>query len=146
MPDIATISTFLTSIKSATEIAKAIKAVDSSLEKAETKLKIAELLESLADAKIQAVEIQEVIHEKDRRINELEEAFAFKSKLIRQRDAYYETDESGKPVGSPYCSHCWEVKHKAIHLNYGLHMRFRACPACNTAYENKFTNPIPCSS
>ena len=41
MPDIATIGAFLTSIKTATEIAKALREVDVSLEKAETKLKIA---------------------------------------------------------------------------------------------------------
>lgn len=46
MPDIITFAAFLGSIKTATEIAKAIKLSDSSLEKAELKLKIAELIES----------------------------------------------------------------------------------------------------
>lgn len=71
MPDLATIATFLGSIKTATEIAKAIKLSDSSIEKAELKLKIAELMESLADVKIQAIEIKELLQEKDLEIEKL---------------------------------------------------------------------------
>jgi chromosome segregation ATPase len=44
-----------------------------SLEKAELKLKIAELTESLADVRIRAVGIQELIHEKDAVIKRLTE-------------------------------------------------------------------------
>lgn len=48
MPDIATISAFLGSIKTATELAKAIKGADLSLEKAETKLKMANLIQKMS--------------------------------------------------------------------------------------------------
>src|SRR5437588_11459798 len=109
MPDIATIGAFLTSIKTATEIAKALREVDVSLEKAETKLKIADLMDALAEARIKAVEIQEVLHDKEKRISELESAFDLKAILRREQDAYFEIDESGNPIGAPYCSHCWEV-------------------------------------
>ena len=47
-----------------------------SLEKAETKLKSADLVSSLADAKLEAAKIQDLLLEKDRRIKELEEAQA----------------------------------------------------------------------
>ncbi len=89
MTDIVTISAFLGSIKTATDIAKAIKGADLSLEKAETKLKMAELISALADAKIQAAEIQDLIQEKDERITELEELIRFKFKLVRQNGRYY---------------------------------------------------------
>jgi hypothetical protein len=69
MPDITTISAILGSIKTATDIAKAIKNADISLEKAELKLKIAELTESLADIKIKAVEIRDLIEKKDLEIS-----------------------------------------------------------------------------
>ena len=39
MPDIPAIASFLASIKNATEIARALKGIDISLEKAEAKLK-----------------------------------------------------------------------------------------------------------
>lgn len=130
MPDIATLAAFLGSIKTATEIAKVIRLSDSSLEKAELKLKIAELMETLADVKIQAIEIQELIQEKDKRIKELEESLIKKSKLIRHKNHYYEIDENGNPAGDPYCSHCFESKGKGIHLNKigGL----KVCPACES--------------
>jgi hypothetical protein len=142
MADIATIGTFLTSIKTATEIAKAIKSVDVSLEKAETKLKIADLIESLAEARMQAAEIQEILQEKDGRIAELEKAFELKSKLVRDGEAYYQVDENGNPTGDPYCSHCWEVNHKTIHLHFGLRMRHRSCPACKNIYDPSYTPSI----
>jgi hypothetical protein len=135
MPDITTIGAFLTSIKTATEVAKAIKSVDVSLEKAETKLKIAELIESLADAKMQAVEIQELIQEKDKKIAELEKAFELKSQLSRQGDAYFEV-ENNRLVGDPFCSYCWEVKHITVHL-HALDAWKYICPACKNTYTNE---------
>jgi hypothetical protein len=136
MPDIATIGAFLTSIKTATEIAKALREVDASLEKAETRLKIADLMDTLADARIKAVEIQEVIQDKDKRISELEAAFEMKVKLIRHVDAYYEVNDSGNPVGAPFCSYCWEVNHKPIHLHReGGNMWDYVCPACKNSFS-----------
>lgn len=58
MPDILAINATITAIRHSIDIAKAIKDADSTLEKAELKLKIAELIESLANAKIQATEFQ----------------------------------------------------------------------------------------
>ena len=50
MADIATIAAALGSLKTATDIAKLIKDSGSSLEQAEVKLQIAELISSLAEA------------------------------------------------------------------------------------------------
>ena len=57
--DLTAVSTLLGSIKTATEIAKLIKDSDVSLEKAETKLKLAELISALADAKIKVTAVQQ---------------------------------------------------------------------------------------
>ena len=140
MPDFATISAFLGSIKTATDIAKTIKDADLSLEKAETKLKMAELISALADAKIQAAEIQDLLQEKDKRIKELEKNLENKSKLIRQNGMYYESDENGNPVGDPYCSNCWEAGEKRIHLNK-LTNKYHQCPTCeNLIKKTKFSS------
>jgi hypothetical protein len=133
MPDIATIGAFLTSVKNATDIAKAIRGADVSLEKAETKLKIAELIEALADARMQAA---------DRRIAELEKALELKAKLVRRDDAYYEVNEGGNPAGAPICSHCWEVNHRAVHLNLDFPPITKSCPACKTEYNASFVEDI----
>jgi hypothetical protein len=135
MADVTTIAAALASIKNATDIVRAIRDVDLSIEKAEAKLKIAALMESLAEAKIQIVEVQEIIREKDSKIAELERAFEIKSKLVRSGDAYYEVNEEDKPSGDPFCPNCWEVNHKAIHLNSRFPPIDKFCPACKTSYD-----------
>ncbi|MDQ3799732.1 MAG: hypothetical protein M3384_09790 [Acidobacteriota bacterium] len=129
MPDLAAISPFLGSIKTATELAKAIKGADLSLEKAETKLKMAELISALADAKIQAAEIQDLLLEKEAKIKELERSLEKKSTLIRHKGMYFESDENGNPVGEPFCSNCWESKNKAVHLDT-IGGSLHKCPSC----------------
>jgi len=129
MPDITTISAFFGSIKTATELAKAIKGADLSLEKAETKLQMAELISALADAKIHAAEIQDLLQEKDERIKELEKSLDNKSKLIRHEGKYFESNKNGNPIGDPYCSNCWESQKKAIHLDI-IAGELHKCPSC----------------
>ena len=68
MTDISSITSILESIKTATDIARFFKETTTSLEKAETKLKLADLISALADAKIETAEIQSLISEKDEEI------------------------------------------------------------------------------
>ena len=139
MPDIGAITTVLSSVKAATEIAKMIKDADISLEKAELKLKIADLIGALADARIALTEVQGTIDQKDKIIKELEKAFELKNTLVRFHDAYYETDSNGEPCGPPYCSHCWEVSRKTVHLHFKPYKGI--CPYCKTEYAN-YRTPI----
>ena len=144
MTEIAAISAFISSIKNATDIARVIKDAGVSLEKAEVKFKVAELIESLAEAKIQASEVKELLQEKDQKIAELEKAFSLKSKLFRDGDAYYETIEDGRPVGAPYCSYCWEANHRAIHLTQIMgSLGDWYCPACKNTYNRKRVHILP---
>ena len=68
------------------------------------------LLSALADAKIASAEIIESLNQKDSEIEALKNKLKFKEKLIRVGEAYFEVDDSGKPIGAPYCSYCWETK------------------------------------
>jgi hypothetical protein len=52
MADLASISAMLSSIKAATDIAKAIREGSIALEQAEYKLQLAELIDKLVDAKM----------------------------------------------------------------------------------------------
>jgi hypothetical protein len=76
------------------------------------KLKLADLISALAEAKIELTEVQETIAQKDKRIAELEEALQSSDSLVRRYDAYYHTDENGQPIGIPFCLRCWENDHK----------------------------------
>ena len=136
MADLATIGAALSSLKTATEIVKFIRESDVNLEKAELKLKLADLLGSLADTKMELVEVQDALIEKDKKIADLEDAFQKKDSLVRQGDAYYVTDEDGKPTGIAYCLRCWENEHKTKQLvnsskDRGMHI----CTSCGHPYS-----------
>lgn len=92
MPDMATVSAVLGSLKTATDIAKFIRESDVSIERAELKLKIADLVSALADVKIELVDLQEVFAAKEQRIRELEGAFEARDSLVRRYDAYYRAE------------------------------------------------------
>ena len=138
MPDLTTIGAALSSLKTATDIVKFLRESDLSFERAELKLKLADLLSSLADAKIELAEVQETLLEKDKKIAELEDAFHKKDSLVRRYDAYYTADESGNPIGVPYCLRCWENDHKQRQLVHNSkEYRIRVCTSCGHQYEGR---------
>ena len=55
MTDLATVTAVLGNIKTAMDIAKAIKDADVSVERAEMKFKLAEMMTALADAKMSSL-------------------------------------------------------------------------------------------
>ena len=137
MADISTISAILSSLKTATDIAKFLRESDLSLERAELKMKLAELVSALAEAKIELSEVQESLIEKDKRIAELDEAFQSKDLLVRDRDAYYITDEDGNPTGVPFCLRCWENDHKKRQLvQYAKNFGIQVCTTCGHQYDS----------
>jgi hypothetical protein len=68
MPDISAISAVFGSLKTATDIAKFIRESDVSIERAELKLKIADLFSALADVKMELVDLQDTFAAKEQRI------------------------------------------------------------------------------
>jgi hypothetical protein len=143
MPDLATIGAALSSIKTATDIAKFLRESDMSIEKAELKLKLADLLVSLADAKIELVEVQVELAKKDKRIVELTSAFETKGELIRYGDAYYAKDAKGDAVGKPFCLRCLENDHKQRQLvRSAKEHRTTVCASCGHQYENMSVQEI----
>ncbi len=131
MPDAVSIIATIAAIKNSIDIVKAVKEADYDLDKAILKEKIAVLVDSLLEAKIQATETLDTIQEKDKRIAELEELLKFKAKLVRKDGMYFEADENGNHNGEPYCSRCWEVKQKATHL-IKIEDNYFRCANCKT--------------
>jgi len=143
MPDIAAISAILSSIKTATDIAKAIRESDVSLERAELKLKIADLVSALADVKLELTGLQETFEAREQRIEELDEAFQAKDSLVRRYDAYYRADARGRPIGVPFCLRCWETDHRQRQLvNDAKEHRIRVCTSCGHRYEGRLAGVI----
>lgn len=138
MADFSTISAALSSIKTASEIVKIIRESNVSIAKAEMKLKLADLMEALADTRINLSTIQEQVREKDEKIGQLEKALKLKGDIIRENEVYYMVDENGQPSGDPLCSNCIEVNFQYVHLVQNIRPRNQSkCPNCNTMYNFK---------
>lgn len=137
--DLTSISTVLSSLKTATEIAKLIKDSDISLEKAESKLKLAELISALADAKIEVTEVQQVLLEKDAEVRELKTQLEVKTKL-QWESPYYWLIENSKKDG-PFCQHCYDKNRELIRLqgNGG----YWECKACKSSYTDSNYDASP---
>ena len=114
MDPVTLISSALTSIKTATEIAKFLRDTDISLEKAEFKLKVADLVNSLAEAKLQIADIKNAVVEKDEAINELRAKLEIKGQISYETQVYWLNDE-GKRDG-PFCQKCYDTDQKLNHL------------------------------
>jgi len=139
--DIPTIAAVLTSIKSATDIAKLLKETDLSLEKAEVKLKLSDLYSSLADAKMQIADVQDLLREKDTKIRELEEALAFKASLEYEAPYYWRVQD-GKKEG-PLCQRCYDSNGKLIRLQRKGVQGGWHCSACNQDfYDSSFRSKL----
>lgn len=141
MPAISVIAAALSSIKAATDIAKLIKESTTSLEQAEVKLRLAELVSALADAKIEIAQIQEVLLEKDGRIKDLQESLDVRQRLAWEQP-YYWLDVKGVKEG-PYCQQCYDNGRKLIRLQSNGNGTW-SCRTCQNNYRDKtFTQPGP---
>jgi len=139
MPDIGTIAAALSSLKSATEIAKFISDSGVSLEKAEVKLKFAELVGALADAKIEIAEIQGLLIEKDETIRELKAKAELTGNLVFENRCYWKVE--GEEKDGPFCQRCYDVESKLVRLQPGQTTydgrttRWYSCKACDKNYD-----------
>lgn len=112
--DIASISAALAGIKSATEIAKIIKDSGASLEQAEVKLQLADLISALADAKIEIANIREVVSEKETQIKQLNQKLELKENIVWQKPYYVVVSDDKKD--GPYCQKCYDSKQLLMRL------------------------------
>ncbi len=136
---LAEISAAITSIKTASELAKFIKDSSSSLQEAEMKMKLAELISELADTKISMAEIQEVILDKDTKIKELEDALNLKNNVVFERNLYWTTNDDNSKDG-PFCPQCYDNNRKLIRVHTYSTSKMK-CPTCKNLFKKKLAPP-----
>jgi len=129
--DITSVTGVLGSIKTATDIARFIKDSDLSLEKAETKLKLADLIGALADAKMEVIGVQQTLAEAETRIRELETRLDTKAKVQWKEPSYWLETETG-PEG-PFCQKCYDTEGKLVRLQ-GDDDGYFECKSCKSSY------------
>ncbi|QHJ13222.1 hypothetical protein FX988_03483 [Paraglaciecola mesophila] len=133
MVDIAILGSALGSIKTATDIAKLIKNSGTSLEQAEVKLQIAELISSLADIKMELADVQAILIEKDQFITELQTLLNMKESVVWSKPYYFV--EKGGDKDGPFCQQCYDNEKKLIRLQGGG-TSFWKCLSCEGIYKD----------
>ena len=140
MADIATIAAALGSLKTATDIAKLIKNSGASLEQAEVKLQIAELISALAEAKIEIADIQSALMEKDRIISSLSEKLTIKQNIVWDSPYYWLVNEADRD--GPYCQRCYDVEQRLVRLQ-GSGKSGWGCRSCKSSfYDAQYVPPV----
>ena len=125
------------SVKSAIDIAKILKDTADSLDKAEVKLQLADLIGSLADAKMQIAEIQEALIESDKEKKELETKFSQKENLFFERP-YYLIKKDDENNDGPFCQICYDKDNKLIRLEDHLFIAGEwDCSVCKQKFLDK---------
>ncbi|HPG39733.1 MAG TPA: hypothetical protein PLP19_13290 [bacterium] len=132
MTDLTMISSTLSGIKTAVDIAKYLIDINSSLKNAEMNIKLSDLMTALADAKINIANIQTIIIEKDEKINELEKALEIKGNLRYEAPYYWLDNANGKE--GPYCQRCYDKEKALIRLQVYLSGSWVCC-SCKNIYH-----------
>ncbi|EPF1537125.1 hypothetical protein ACSQRU_001681 [Vibrio vulnificus] len=140
MVDISILSAALGSVKTATEIARLIKDSGTSLEKAEVKLQVAELIGTLADIKMELADVQTLLIQKDEEIAALQNKLMLKDSVIWEKPYYF--IKCGEEKDGPYCQQCWDSEGSLIRLQGGGACSWR-CLRCKGAYQDSDYVSIP---
>lgn len=131
MVDIAMVSAALTSIKTATDVARLIKDGEKQLDQAEFKLKLADLIGNLADARIEIASITELLAAKDAEIRSLQAQLELKDNLIWEEPFYWKIKDEQRD--GPFCQQCFDASNKLIRcINKGYQQGVWNCHTCKS--------------
>lgn len=128
----------ISAVTAAIGLVKELRAIDAQFDKAELKLKIADLSEALSEAKLGLIDVAQQLQEKDAEIKRLNDLLSFKAtKLVDKGEFRYFADENGGAMGAPICSRC-ERKgdfHRVVQdRSKGIGKITYYCPACKANF------------
>jgi hypothetical protein len=113
------------------EIVRGLVSSGAKLEAAETRLRLVDVLDQFAEAKLGLIAAKESIAERDAEIERLTLALRNKDALVKSGDAYFTRGPDGLPIGDAYCLACFELRHRPVHLvTEAKEPRLRHCPNC----------------
>lgn len=140
MVEILQITSVIVGLKNALDIAKLIYDSGASLAKAETKMKLVDLMTALSDAKITMASIQEVVSEKDAEIKRLKSELETRGNMVWESPYYFVETEKGKD--GPYCQKCYDSSNKLIRLQSAGSKGYWVCNECDSrCYDSSYTKP-----
>ncbi|MFC2248756.1 hypothetical protein ACETRX_03945 [Labrys portucalensis] len=137
MPIVETIQ----AVTAAMTAVKELRAMEKQYDEAVFKLKIAELMGSLADAKTALVDTQDEIRAKDDEIARLKASFERHKDTVENRGDVYFAHE-GRPTGLPLCRVCLMdgilIEQTRVPRRDGVDNQ---CPKCKTIYRHNLGFP-----
>jgi len=137
---IAEITAALAGVKHASDIAKLIKNSEVSLEAAEVKLKLADLIDNLADAKVEIAKFKEILSERDAEIRRLKKQIEKDGNMVYEEPYYFLVKDNGEKDG-PYCQKCYDSNKKLIRLQSPGKNGCWQCNECSIDYIDSTYNP-----
>lgn len=136
---ITTISSILSSVKTASDIGNLLISSHSAYDKAQLKIEIEKLIDALHEVKQQSRAIEDVIYDKDQEIKQLKAQLAERNaapKVGHYQDAVYKLDDNNWPKGNPYCPACFASDEKLLPVTpLGLIQGTSRCGSCKTTYK-----------
>lgn len=121
---------------------RAAQSADKAINDAEWKFKLAEAMTALADAKIALADVSEKTEDLRKEITRLNSALQTKANVVRNLDAYYRKAPDGTAMGEAFCSRCYEVDARLIHILRPVRADVvPACPQCKTVYDRRNVAP-----
>lgn len=130
------------SIKAGADLLRGVLAADRVLSEAEWKLKLADAISLLADARMAVVDAGDKAGELQQEISRLTAAMANRTTVLRFNNMYYRKAADGKAIGEAYCPHCFEAEDRLIHVVRNTGKIVATCPRCKTEYDKRMTAPI----
>jgi len=121
---------YVTGVKTAWELAKAIKASADAIDDAQMKLQVAELIGALADARVEAAESSELIAS-------LQQQLKSKALMKFNGSVYYKVTEGEEKEG-PWCPTCYDARGLEIRLQKNQTRAVQAnwnCKECNGFFQ-----------
>lgn len=126
----------LTSTTAAIGIARAVSEAKGAYDQADLKLKMAEIVGTLADVKLALTDAIGESKSKDEEIERLKKAFAFRGETTEHRGWVHPVTKHGEPYGNPFCPRCIEKDGRFMLLRQvGQGYSNLACPMCSTKYH-----------
>lgn len=131
--DLGTVASLLGNVKTATEIARAIKDSGVTLEQAEIKIKLADLLFALAEVKTEAADVRQALLDAQERIRELEEEAKLKAELQWHQPYYWRTGKDGE--AELFCQPCRDTDKRLSRLHTDGKGLFQ-CRVCRQGFKS----------
>ncbi len=132
------IPTALTSLSTAVEIARTVADIKKGFDEAEYKLKIAQLMTTLAETQVGLISVQKEMSSKDDEITRLRSAFAFKGQTVKRGGFSFEALNGEPALGFAFCPRCEAIDNRYVQLFRSMRRtggNCAACPQCKTEYD-----------